>query len=75
MFPHARAWKGKQHGPGVYTDPRKNSIKHGVWQNGKRLKWLEIDEINAINQYGFQAESYTMEELDTFKTGVGFNET
>ena len=31
---------GRQHGEGKYILPD-GSIKKGIWENGKRTKWLE----------------------------------
>jgi len=33
--------KGKQHGLGTYIDNAKSSIKYGLWENGKRVKWFD----------------------------------
>jgi hypothetical protein len=42
-------FKGKQHGIGTYTDASKGSTKFGIWENSKRLKWLNQDAIDLIN--------------------------
>ena len=34
-------YKGKQHGLGKYYDPVKNTLKKGLWENGKRAKWFD----------------------------------
>ena len=34
-------YKGKQHGLGNYYDPVKKTLKHGLWENGKRAKWFD----------------------------------
>ena len=41
---------GKQHGLGTYTDQNKKSIKFGLWENGKRIKWFDEESILMINQ-------------------------
>jgi len=33
--------KGKQHGLGTYIDNAKGSIKYGLWENGRRVKWFD----------------------------------
>ena len=40
--------KGKQHGPGTYHDTAKNSVRNGLWENGKRLKWYEEAEAKQV---------------------------
>ena len=35
-------WKnGKQHGEGFFYVPKKNIWKKGIWENGKRVKWID----------------------------------
>lgn len=41
--------KGKQHGVGTYVDTQKQSVKYGLWEHGKRLKWFSQEEVEAIN--------------------------
>ena len=38
-----RGWwyKGKQHGLGTYLVPFEDSIKFGLWEDGKRIEWFE----------------------------------
>ena len=31
--------KGQQHGEGIYINP-KGEAREGVWENGKRVKWI-----------------------------------
>ena len=39
-------WKnGKQHGEGDYYNPYKKEWKKGVWEYGKRVKWIETNVI------------------------------
>jgi hypothetical protein len=33
--------KGKQHGIGSYFDPVKKSLRFGLWENGKRVRWYD----------------------------------
>ena len=34
-------WKdGKQHGEGIYKSKGKGTARKGVWENGKRTRWL-----------------------------------
>ena len=30
-----------QHGLGTYIDSAKSSVKYGLWENGKRVKWFD----------------------------------
>jgi len=32
---------GKQHGRGKYI-LLDNTVKHGIWEDGKRLKWVNV---------------------------------
>lgn len=41
--------RGKQHGLGIYSDPNRGTVKHGLWEMGKRVKWFEEQEIVLIN--------------------------
>jgi len=35
-------WKnGKQHGEGLFFCVKKNVWKKGIWENGKRIKWID----------------------------------
>jgi hypothetical protein len=39
-------WKaGKQHGKGTYISIEGNR-KPGLWENGKKIKWLDNDDKN-----------------------------
>jgi hypothetical protein len=42
--------KGKQHGIGSFEDPAKQTIRFGLWENGKRIKWFNESEVNLINR-------------------------
>lgn len=42
-------YKGKQHGIGIYTDSNKQSVKYGLWEMSKRLKWVDQDAVQLIN--------------------------
>lgn len=42
--------KGKQHGLGTYIDSKKEKIKYGLWEGGKRSKWFDEQSIKLINQ-------------------------
>ncbi len=46
-------WKdGKQNGNGNFFNPKYNEWKEGIWQNGKRIKWIE----NGDKNFGKQIE-------------------
>ncbi len=35
-------WKnGKQHGEGEFYNPRENIWRKGLWNEGKRVKWVD----------------------------------
>ena len=52
--------KGKQHGLGTYIDTAKSSIKYGLWENGKRVKWFDEQACLQINKGRFEvASSFT----------------
>ena len=40
----------KQHGLGVYFSPESTTAKFGVWQMGKRVKWLSKQECDSIRK-------------------------
>lgn len=42
---------GKQHGLGVYLVAADNRIKHGLWEDGKRIEWFNEESQNKINNY------------------------
>ena len=48
-------FKGKQHGLGTYYDNNKGSKKHGIWENGKRVKWFSEETVSLINQGAYDA--------------------
>ena len=33
--------KGKQNGKGKFFNPKTKEWKDGIWDNGKRIKWVE----------------------------------
>ena len=36
---------GKQEGVGIYFNV-KGEVRYGVWENGKRLRWISEEEYN-----------------------------
>lgn len=42
--------ENKQHGLGIYFSPDSTSAKFGVWQMGKRIKWLNDTEADLIRE-------------------------
>ena len=40
---------GKQHGLGIYVVPEQESVKYGLWEEGKRIKWFDKSEIEEVN--------------------------
>jgi hypothetical protein len=49
--------KGKQHGLGTYIDGSKKSVKYGLWEHGKRVKWFDDQAVMLINQNRFDVAS------------------
>lgn len=42
--------KGKQNGLGVYIVGKDDKVKYGIWEEGKRIKWLDPEtEVALIN--------------------------
>lgn len=51
---------GKQHGLGSYIDSNKASLKFGLWEAGRRIKWFDEMQVKSINQGKFDlSEHYT----------------
>lgn len=50
-------YKGKQHGLGTYIAQQKGSVKYGLWEFGKRVKWFEESAVLLINQNRFDVAS------------------
>lgn len=42
-------YHGKQHGLGSYSDRDKGSVKFGLWEHGKRVKWFDEQAVSLIN--------------------------
>lgn len=40
--------RGKQHGLGSYKTPNEKEFKYGLWEEGKRAKWFNENEVAAI---------------------------
>ena len=40
---------GKQHGLGTYIDNTKQSVKYGLWEAGRRIKWFDEQQVMLIN--------------------------
>ncbi len=38
---------GKQHGTGILYDTRENTKKQGEWNSGKRVRWVQGNELLA----------------------------
>lgn len=67
--------KGRQHGVGFYLDPKKGSVKYGMWEHGKRLQWCAQDEIDQINN-GSTAYTKNFKEVNSatyVKSGATFS--
>ena len=54
--------KGKQHGLGQYVDSTKKSLKFGLWEHGKRVRWFDDTEVQLINKKQLNFTSYFTEE-------------
>ena len=40
--------RGRQHGLGIFEQPDKKSMKFGLWENGRRVKWFDQEEVELI---------------------------
>jgi hypothetical protein len=67
--------KSKQHGLGTYTDSSKNTIKYGLWENGKRIKWFDEQAILQINQKRLDPSVYFVENPLTSSAALKGNAT
>lgn len=54
--------KGKQHGLGQYVDSTKKTLKFGLWEHGKRVRWFDDTEVQLINKKQLNFTSYFTEE-------------
>lgn len=54
--------KGKQHGLGTYLDPKKEKIKYGLWEGGKRIKWFDEQSIKLISQQTLDYTTFFTEQ-------------
>lgn len=55
-------FKGKQHGLGQYIDSTKKTLKFGLWEHGKRVRWFDDTEVQLINKKQLNFTSYFAEE-------------
>ena len=55
-------YKGKQHGLGQYVDSTKKTLKFGLWEHGKRVRWFDDTEVQLINKKQLNFTSYFTEE-------------
>ena len=46
-------WKlNKQNGLGRYSNPNEMKDKYGIWVEGKRIQWLDVEELkNELNEH------------------------
>ena len=43
-------WKnGKQHGEGEFWHPKENCWKKGIWNDGKRVRWTNENNVPTPN--------------------------
>jgi len=74
--------KGKQHGLGTYIDQQKQSIKYGLWEGGKRVKWFDEPAVVLINQGRFDVSgsfndpksAQALKPNCSFKKPAGFDD-
>ena len=50
--------ENKQHGLGVYFSPESTSARFGIWQMGKRIKWLNESECSEIRNGNVDYTNY-----------------
>ena len=80
--------ENKQHGLGVYFSPEQTAAKFGVWQMGKRIKWLseaecsdirngKVDYINYFSPQNLQPNEkdrqLSREQLQAKYRGIDYN--
>ena len=41
--------KGRQHGLGIYRKPAENRVDYGLWEEGKGVKYFDLNMQNQIN--------------------------
>jgi hypothetical protein len=49
--------RGKQHGLGIYSVPG-DDVKHGIWEEGKRIEWFNEETIEMINNQQIDITQY-----------------
>jgi len=49
--------RGKQHGLGTYKTPEAQSLRYGLWEDGKRIAWF--DDENTIQAICNRTLDYT----------------
>ena len=73
---YAGYWnKGKQHGFGVYTGNYKNNtVKYGIWDNGKRIKWFDEATVKEIQdgKYDYKHHFKDQEALEALLENCSF---
>jgi hypothetical protein len=55
-------YKGKQHGLGSYVDAVKKTLKYGLWEHGKRVRWFDDTEVQQINKKQLNYAPYFTEK-------------
>jgi hypothetical protein len=74
--------KGKQHGLGMYHVPKEEKVKHGLWEDGKRIEWFDDKNVTLIDSHELDYTSYFRQQgseqfvskAETFLRPAGFNE-
>ena len=64
--------KGKQHGLGTYTGSDGKTVKHGIWDNGKIIKWFDDKTIDLINQGKYDYTKYFKNPSELPQAGKAF---
>ena len=49
---------GKQHGLGIYSVLKEDRIKHGLWEDGKRVEWFNSESQSKINKFDVDYTQY-----------------
>ena len=49
---------GKQHGLGIYSVMKEDRIKHGLWEDGKRIEWFKPESQEKVNNLELDYTQY-----------------
>jgi hypothetical protein len=56
-------FKGKQHGLGNYAVPFENSMRFGLWEDGKRIEWFDNNAPKLLELRQLNYQDYFKNEV------------